>query len=170
MKDIDSVLLPYANSQPNNVKMNSTIIERIPMIADEFGILPKFQEFYNSIVNAIMYSDYESLYEISDKVLEKEKFLIMIQDSIGNVLNDVLKLSESCRGIDIELNIGRFNAVHRNLIGGFYIIFYTLNMNKYEGIEMNQTELVQKSTELLFTYKNDEFVILSHFTPFISEQ
>lgn len=166
--NIDDVLAPYADEQPKHLSMNSTtkLIERIPMIVDAQGVTPKFQKFYDRLVAAVMSSDYDTLYELSDKALSREDFIFLYKIKLGLDIKSVLEVSPSRRGIDIELNLGRFQKTHRNLIGGFYIIFYVLESPKFENLSRSELSLVEKYSELKFTYKDDSFTILSDFRGF----
>ena len=79
-----------------------------------------------------------------------------------------LSLPVSNRGVDIELNLNRFKQVHRNLIGGFLVITYKLTDCDFDCIELDEFEFEQKYSEILFTYKQNKFVVLSNLTPFKS--
>lgn len=168
--NIDSVLKPYEDEQPKNISMISTErkIERIPNIIDPTTgmVTDEFQEFYDKVVDAITSNDSSKLYELSDKVMIYDDFKTAL-DSFSKEINKVVSLPISNRGIDIELNLNRFQEKHRNLIGGFFVITYTLQPNPYIGIKSDSLQLEQKYAELLFTYKLGEFRLLSTFSPFI---
>lgn len=166
--NIDDVLAPYADDQPKQISMHSATdtIERIPLIVDSQGVTPAFQKFYDRLVTAIMSSDYDTLYEMSDKAMSREDFIFLYKIKIGLDLKEVLEVTSARRGIDIELNLGRFQKKHRNLIGGFYIIFYMLEQSKFSDLSQSELTLVEKYSEIKFTYKDGAFTILSNFRGF----
>lgn len=172
--DLDSVLKPYADDQPKismiPSKAKSCNITRMPPLATvgtPGGINPQFQEFYDNIVDA--FSDithlYKKLYELSDKAVYEDEFEIMLYKTIGKGMIEFCSSPRNRCGLDIELNLGRFEQKHRNLIGGLYVITYRLVDSQFDGIDCD-TQLEQKYTELLFTYKDNEFVLITNFTAF----
>lgn len=168
MNDIDRLLKPYEDDQPDNLSMSSdkfNIIERIPRIVNGMGPTDEFQTFYNELVDAITSSNIEKLYEMSDKAIDKENFTDIYKDSIDNHIKSVIEMKSAQRGLDIELNLSRFKELHRNLVGGFLILTYTLESGKFDT-NQNDFNLTYKYTEVLFSYKNGEFVVLSCFKPF----
>lgn len=168
--DLDSVLRPYANDQPK-ISMECTIpdrssITRMPLIATPEGINEKFQIFFNCVVFAL--SDpkqFSTLYKLTDKSISEDDFMDLFNSTIGEYLSAFYATAGNRRGLDIELNLGRFEKKHRNLIGGLYVITYRLCDSQFEGISKD-TQLEQKYAELLFTYKDDDFVLISNLTAF----
>ena len=71
---IQDVLKPYEDSQPQHIQISSSLrnrIERIPMIVDPSTgqVTKKFQDFYDRIVDAIVTTPpWFDLYSISDQV------------------------------------------------------------------------------------------------------
>lgn len=172
MDNIDNVLKPYENDQPQHINVASHMIERIPMIVDPATgqVTEKFQDFYNKIVNAIVTSPtWFDLYKISDQVLTEEEFINMFISKCGKVWDQYFNSLFCAKGIDIELNLSRFRFTHRNLIGGFYVIIYMIEDISNDIDESKVTNLKQYKTEILFTYKNDEFKVLSVLSPFVKE-
>ena len=172
---IDDVLKPYEDSQPQHIQIASNLryaIERIPMIIDPSTgqVTKKFQDFYNSIVDAIVTSPtWFGLYHISDQVLTEEEFINLFQSKCGYIWTQFVNTLYAAKGIDIELNLSRFQKTHRNLIGGFYVIIYMIKDISNDIDESKVTSLKQYKTEILFTYKNDEFKVLSVLSPFVEE-
>ena len=169
--NIDSVLKPYADEQPEKLSMQYSdtykCIERIPPIVDHNGITDEFQTFYNKVVESITENSPKMLYEISDKVLDYVEFENTYQSTLGQRLSEILDHPRSERGLDIELNLGRFKQIHRNIIGGFYISTYVLEDCKFNGICAEGRSLKQEHAEILFTYKEGEFVIISAFSELV---
>lgn len=177
MYDIEAVISPYADSQQSHVVLPSKVIDRMPPLVSETGINPEFQKFYEDLVLAIAgdkpdYQIYiDRLYELTDKSIDIESFAALIQSQWSSHWDSFRYDSRSTnsKGIDIELNMDRFQNVHRNLIGGFNIITYhtIVSIDEFSG---NRTsKVVQAHTELLFTYKDDKFVLLVQLTPFVQE-
>jgi len=169
MVNIDNVLKPYQDNQPDitiGTNSKSKLVQRMPIIVNEHGILPEFQDFYDKICSYISDNNVEGLWTISDKAIEMEKFNELYDLMIGQHITKLLDTPECARGIDIELNIDRFKELHRNMIGGFNIMTYQLSESPYEGVSSVETILDKKYTEILFTFKQGEFLIISHFKPF----
>lgn len=177
MYDIESVISPYADSQPNHIILPSKLLDRMPALVSESGINPRFQSFFERLVIAVAGDkincsvDVSRLFELTDKNVSLEDFSTMIDDAWCSHFS-AMKSSNSSymqTGIDIELNMDRFQEIHRNLIGGFNIITYHIDMNTDEFTGALVQKLTKAHTELLFTYKNDEFLLLPCFSAFTYE-
>lgn len=161
--NINDVLNPYADEQPK-VVMNSTkkdcIIERIPSIVNPATgqVTREFQEFFDNVVEGVTTNDIDKLYELSDKAVEFDVFKSEFNEFYSKLVN-ILSKPKSEFGIDIELNLGRFEAKHRNLLGGLYVITYYLE--KVWTLSNYTVDLNMEKAELFFTYKNGKFVLLS---------
>lgn len=172
---IQDVLKPYEDSQPQHIQISSSLrnrIERIPMIVDPSTgqVTKKFQDFYDRIVDAIVTAPtWFDLYSISDQVLTEKEFISLFESKCGKIWTQFVNTLYAAKGIDIELNLSRFQKTHRNLIGGFYVIIYMIEDISNDIDESKVTSLKQYKTEILFTYKNDEFKILSILSPFVEE-
>lgn len=178
MYDIESVISPCANSQPTNIMLPSQWIQRIPMLVDENGITPEFQKFYESVVcvvGAVFQMEecsVTALYNLTDKSIKDSSYFKLIATQWATHINKMYDAKQKKVGVgfDIELNMERFQSIHRNLVGGFNIItYYTdIQMDSFtEGCEIPQ--IVQSSTEILFTYRDSKFVLLTQLTPFVCE-
>jgi hypothetical protein len=163
--DLDSVLLPCENSQPPRISVDSEQISRFPPLVDEQGINPKFQQFFDTIVACFLEDKLESLYEISDKSVSEQHFYQLGILKWKPHLMEYAKASS--RGMDVELNMDRFQQLHRNIIGGFNVITYHINEKNNEFGDGILTEFKQCSTEILFTYKNGDFKIIPVFSSFL---
>lgn len=172
--NIDDVLSPYADDQPKYLEMQETDyeispvrnIERIPRLVDPTGqINPEFQIFYNHLVKYVCEHNVDGLYDLSDKSISKEQFTQMYEENISKKLAEFYSYKYNSRGIDMEVNLSRFENKHRNLIGGIYLIIYYVKEAEFEGITTSPS-LEQMFTEILFTYKRGGFCILSAFSPF----
>lgn len=176
--NIDKVLKPYEDSQPNRVPTNpaTTVISRIPILVTEEGINPQFQEFYNGIVYAFTAFDiprYDLLYEISDKVVDLASFNMICESIWGKHFNKFLSSKPEGRCIDIELNMSRFQELHRNLIGGFNIMTgYVETRGDLFGIDRKTptSYLNLHHTEILFRYAENEFKVITQIKPFVSTE
>lgn len=161
--NIDDVLNPYADEQPK-VVMNSTkqncIIERIPSIVDPATgqVTREFQEFFDNVVESVTTNDINKLYELSDKAVEFNVFESEFNE-FHNKLVKILSKPKSEFGIDIELNLGRFEAKHRNLLGGLYVLTYYIE--KVWTLSDYRVDLHKEKAELFFTYKDSKFMLLS---------
>lgn len=177
MYDIESVILPYADCQPNHIILPSTLLDRMPALVSESGINPRFQSFFERLVIAVAgdkinYSvDVSKLFELTDKNVSLKEFSTMIDDAWSSHFSAMKSSNSSLMqtGIDIELNMDRFQEIHRNLIGGFNVITYHIDMNTDEFTGALVPKLTKAHTELLFTYKNNEFVLLPCFSAFTYE-
>lgn len=177
MYDIESVILPYADCQPKYMILPSKLLDRMPALVTESGINPKFQSFFERLVIAVAgdkinYSvDVSKLFELTDKNVSLEDFSTMIDDVWRSHFSAMQSSNSSLMqtGIDIELNMDRFQEIHRNLIGGFNVITYHIDMNNDEFTGALVPKLTKAHTELLFTYKNDDFVLLPCFSAFTYE-
>jgi len=169
MIDLDDFIKPYADSQPNRVPTNSEQLSRFPPLADANGINPKFQKFFEMILKVFTPTLDEGylalLYVNSDRSLIERDFVDMCINCWSKHFDEYN--SAKTKNIDIELNMDRFSAIHRNIIGGFFIITYHVNVNDDEFGSGKVTEFKQARTELLFTFKGDQFQIISHITPFV---
>lgn len=170
---LDKIISPYADDQPNIRKIDddNKLIERIPLLCDATGqIIPQFQTFYNKVVAAVYSCDWVALYELSDKSLDLDSFIQLIEKQWLTLIYNWSNKPDEQRNFDIELNMQRFQETHfRNIIGGFNIMFYYINItdDQFSEDDNQTTSLVECSTELLFTYKNDEFKIISVFKPIL---
>lgn len=177
MYDIESVILPYADCQPKYMILPSKLLDRMPALVTESGINPKFQSFFERLVIAVAgdkinYSvDVSKLFELTDKNVSLEDFSTMLDDVWRSHFSAMQSSNSSLMqtGIDIELNMDRFQEIHRNLIGGFNVITYHIDMNNDEFTGALVPKLTKAHTELLFTYKNDDFVLLPCFSAFTYE-
>lgn len=162
-------LKPYEDSQPKRVSMFNKSIERIPHIVNPATgeITDEFQTFYNAIVDSVLNLTWHNLYAISDKFLPSSDFISLISAVIGPVWDKLLLTKPEGRGIDIELNLGRFESTHRNIVGGFYVNAYRLEESKNDLNEYSGTSFKQYRTELLFTYRDGSFQIITCFQPFV---
>lgn len=167
-------LLPYANSQPNvKLKENkqSYLIHRMPSLADTNGINKEFQKFYDDIVDAFS-TDFDKLYEISDKVLNKDDFhKIMVDIFITNLdeISEISNNNDNAFNFDIELDMNEFQNNFRNIIGSFNIMYYVIRRKVNEFTNEQSTTFTKYITKIYFTYKNNEFKIISYFKPFTFE-
>lgn len=169
--NLDNILKPYEDEQPKQISVQSTkksIIERMPPIVNSYGVTEEFQSFFNDVVEAITEIDAKKLWEISDKVLTLEQFTHMFEYNWKDHLDMVIDQDPENRGIDIELNLGRFQGLHRNIIGGFYIMTYLLYPHTNQAMFGGIMNFEKEYTELLFTYKNKKFVIMSKLDTFKS--
>lgn len=170
-RNIDDLLKPYEDEQPKQLSVQSTkksIIERMPPIVDMNGVTEEFQSFFDDVVEAVTTMDAKKLWEISDKVLTEEQFTYVFEQNWKNDLDIVIDQDPENRGIDIELNLGRFQGLHRNLIGGFYIMTYLLYPHEYQVMFGGIMNFEKRYTELLFTYKRGKFVVMSKLDTFKS--
>ena len=173
MYDIESVILPYADCQPKYLNLPSKLLDRMPALVSESGINPKFQSFFERLVIAVASDkvnydvDVNKLFELTDKDISIENFSTMIDDAWNSHFS-AMKASMQT-GVDLELNMDRFQEIHRNLIGGFNLITYHIDMNTDEFTGALVPKLTKAHTELLFTYKDDEFVLLPCFSAFTHE-
>lgn len=167
---IDDVLLPYANSQPEHIHIYNQEIERIPMIVnpDTGQVTDQFQQFYDKIVHALTIDkQWEQLYELTDTSLSADEFNSMLKGvGIADTWDRFWNTSDSSRGVDIELNLGRFQSQYRNLIGGFLVMIYMIASNDNDLCNYPVLELKRYTTEILFTYSNGQFKVLSTIKPF----
>lgn len=170
MNNLDSVLLPYANDQPKNLSMPTKFIERIPSLATPNGINPKFQKFYDHLCSAITAQDVEKLYDLSDKCLPYGQFYAVYRRQVGIALENLMFTSRALWGMDIELNIQRFQGAYRNIVGSFFVSTYEVLLPENFGLVNLNTSVVRKSTEIFFTYKNENFELISVFNPFAIEE
>lgn len=167
-------LLPYANSQPDiKLKENkqSYLIHRMPPLADINGINKEFQKFYDDIVDAFT-TDFDKLYEISDKVLNKDDFHKIMVDIFIKSSNEVAAMIEgndNAYNFDIELDMNEFQNNFRNIIGSFNIMYYVVEPKLNEFTNEQSTTFTKYITKIYFTYKNNEFKIISYFKPFTFE-
>ena len=167
-KNWDDILKPYEDEQPDSLSMKTTdgySIQRIPPLVDANGISREFQEFFNKVVNYITHGQVDDLYTISDKAMSCKEFIEAWNCRIGNQIAELLEMPVNKRGFDIELNINRFKQIHRNLIGGFFIIMYKLEDEASSMLKTHSCSLIQQHTEILFTYK-DGFKLISKISPF----
>lgn len=177
MYDIESVISPYADSQPNHIILPSKLLDRMPALVSESGINPKFQSFFELLVIAVAGDkinfdvNVDELFDLTDKNISVEDFSTMIDNLWGSHFSAMKSSNSSSMqtGIDIELNMDRFQEIHRNLIGGFNVITYHIDMNIDEFTGALVPKLTKAHTELLFTYKNDDFVLLPCFSAFTYE-
>lgn len=169
---IEDVLKPYEDDQPSSFVtiLNTNNIQRIPRLVDDSGkILPKFQTFYSMIVSSISgeWDDNSktAMFHLSDGAMSGDSFKSYIGKQYDRVLNAFYALPEHCRKMDIEINLERFKTSHRNIVGGLTVSLYMVNV--VEDDFATRTEFSEYSTEIKFTYINDEFCIISNFEPFV---
>jgi hypothetical protein len=166
--NLSSVLKPLADSQSERILTEPPLIQRIPPLVDRDGeIIPEFQEFYTTLVTCIVYARFDQLWELTDKLLTVEDFTATCERVWGDIFSQYKSTAENSRGLDIELNMTRFRDIYRNIIAGFCITTFYINVSDDEFGRGKLTKLTQASTELLFTFRNDEFQIITDIKPFI---
>jgi len=164
--------LPYADSQPKRVPVNNILLQRMPPLVNEEGINLEFQTFFDDLVKNVheMFKDSTSfgLHMMSDQVLDVAEFHSIILAAWDKHLQEFRNTSIYARGVDIELNMERFEDIYRNLIGGFNIMTYILTVADDEFNSNKRITYFKKCcTELLFTYsQSDGFVVISRIQPF----
>lgn len=170
--NIDELLTPLSVSQPQKIYLLPTSypkgqIERFPVLASEQGMNPQFQEFYDEVVEGVCGLNSHKLYEISDKILTEDEFTEMFNEILKPDLKKMVARDKKFRGIDIELNFERLNDYIHNVVLGFSVSGYTIEKNESKMFK-NKIRMFSKYTELLFTYKDKEFKLISKFIPFQS--
>lgn len=170
--NVEEVLKPYADSQPEFTKLDTKLIERIPLIIDPATgqITQQFQQFYDQVVRCCTDTNWFNLYNISDKFLDIQEFKNLWISTISPTWTKFVELDNRAKGIDIELNIDRFKSTHRNLIGSFLIMIYMLEIQPNDLEDHSTPMLKQYTTEILFTFKGEEFTVLSCLKPFIANE
>jgi len=177
MPDIDSILgnkstVPYANTQPDIIVKNN-LLSRFPPFATPEGVLPEFQQFFDNIVTGVFSyfqnQTHEQLYIISDGLLRSNGFYNTLNKVWGPYCSRYNEAGILHTNMDIELNVDRFQELHRNILGGIRILTYIIDICDDEFCEGKNTSIKIASTELLFTYQvsNNQFTLLSVITPFI---
>lgn len=168
-------LIPYENSQqivsvPNNSN-NNNLISRMPQLVTAEGNIDKnFDKFYQSIVNSFEYKLSE-LYEYSDKVLNEEDFNANVKKIWLKELCKFYNAKPNERNFDIEIDIETFQSKFRNIIGKFNVMFYILDIDDEGGLNTySKPKFYRYYTSLYFTYKNNKFMLISNFEPFIFEE
>lgn len=172
---IEDVLKPYEDDQPTPIITipKTDKIQRIPRLVDDSGrILPKFQTFYSMIVSSISeeWNDHSkaAMFHLSDGAMCDDSFKSYISSQYDRILNKFYALPEHCRKMDIEINLERFKTSHRNIVGGLTVSLYMVHVIEDEFA--TRTEFSEYSTEIKFTYINDEFCIISNFEPFVKSE
>ena len=167
---------PYNDSQPERVFITNPHLQRMPPLASIEGVLPEFQEFFDNVVESIIAfmenQDSSKLYILSDGAVRVDEFGALLKKNWGEHCIEFKDTPLYRRGFDVELNMSRFQEdIHRNLIGGFHVMTYTLAVKNDEFEEEGKvTECKKSTTELLFTYRAPgEFVLISKFSPFSGE-
>lgn len=176
MYDIEKVISPCADSQPEHIHLPSYYVQRIPPLVNENGIIPEFQSFYEKVVCAIgaIFSKeecgIEQLYELTDMSIDKTSFYKLIDTQWGWLIDAYYSVSfnHHTTGLDVQLNMQRFKDIHRSIIGGFNITTYYTNVYPDSfNAEIMIPKTFLHSTELLFTYKNNKFLMLSSVNSFV---
>ena len=174
--DLDAIIgntshTPYADSQPDKLNLTNKRLTRMPPLATPDGINTEFQEFFDKIVAAILSQKYYDLHTLSDMSLSEADFNHIIEENWDNHWMSFYMCKPESRGLDIELNMDRFQDIHRNMVGGFNIMTYHLAVKPDEFSDgKNITELTVSSTELLFTYKlGSGFQIITTIKPFTNK-
>lgn len=169
--NIDQVITPYADSQPNNLSVQSTNIERIPRLVDvrTGQVTEEFQKFFDSVVQAITNSNISSLYlyKLTSEELDYEDFNNMCKHTIyDDTWNKFLNADNNKKGLDIELNLSEFESTFRNLIGSFYVMFYLVESEPHSILDYNKIVIKRYRTKIFFTYRDNSFRVIPEFSPF----
>lgn len=164
MRNLDDVITPYATTKPENAYLNSTMIERIPMIVDSNGQFePAFLKFYNDVLYCLLSEDWNGLWTYSDKSMEIDEFYEYAQATLRNPLHEILNMDKASFGIDMEVDFSIFKKLHRNLIGSFNLMMYKISESVNDVTDKKVRNLVLYTNSLKFTYKENEFKIISVF-------
>lgn len=127
----------------------------------------QFKEFFADLVSAMTNQDWEQLHKLSDRMLDAHSFKHAVNiawRSHFNKFNDA-----STKFMDIELNMDRLNDMYKNMVLGFTVMtVHTYAVSDDFNLGGARVALNCASTELLFTYNDDEFVIISRFKPFMN--
>lgn len=153
---------PFANSHP---------ISRIPMLVDPAtgNITREFQEFYDELVCGVTHCEIGHLHAISDNLYSLSDFKNEYMKNVGDVISKARKNSEVFN-IDIQINMERFKSEFRTILGSFYVTFIEITSMSDDLISSGKMNLYKGVTELFFTYKDNQFCLLSKFTPIEFEQ
>lgn len=170
--NIDELLTPVRAPQPNNIYLLPTAyptsqIERFPYLANDSRINPQFQEFYDTVVDGLCGMNPHTLYTISDEVLSENEFVEMFNEIWKPDLVKLVGRTKKCRAIDIELSFDRLNDYIHNIVLSFSISGYVLEKTESKMFK-NKMKMYSKYTELLFTFKDGKFKVISKFPPFQS--
>lgn len=170
--NIDELLTPVRTPQPNNIYLIPTAcprcqIERFPYLANDSGINPQFQDFYNKVVDGVCGLNPHLLYSISDQVLTEQEFVNMFNEILKPDLIKLVAIDKKRRGFDIELSFDRLNDYIHNTVLSFSLSGYVLEKTESK-LFRNKMKMYSKYTELIFTYKDNQFKLISKFIPFQS--
>ena len=144
-------------------------LDRMPMLVDPSTGQPtaEFKTFVDKICKCVTENRLDCLYELSDQCLTEENFIESIVEMFGKSWKTYLSANPKRRGIDIQFNRDRLEGAHRCLVGGLYVLTYVINLNKSDMRSFTSGAIKLYRTELLFGYKDNQFKILSSFTPFV---
>ena len=168
--DIDDLIRnnsPYPVPQAKNMSTETQLLSRIPLLMDpQTGEMnPKFQEFYENVVKALKKRDIRKLYHCSDLTVDKETFSKLVDDSgIFREIENLETFHILGRNLDVEVDVSKFQGPFRNIICGFIVSYYTIELKQDE--DRCWSVLKQRTTELLFTYIDHEFMLITKFMPF----
>lgn len=166
--DLSNVLEPISQGIGKNVYTFPSRdwrdkIERFSPIATQEGITIEFQKFYDDVVEAVCSIDYRKLWEISDKYLNETEFADMMKNTWDATLKMLILKDKKQRGMDIEFNFNWTQLPTRNVILGFNVSGYTLE--RLKDVKRVKTKMKLVKNEILFTYQNGKYVVISSFAP-----
>lgn len=149
---------------PNNFVGGLTVL---PMLLDSSGKYSEaFLSFVQNISDAILYQNWNSLYELSDKSVTYQEFIAMIEKSWGPHIKTFNAVSSIRKGLAIDLNVDRFKMMHRKSLASFYITDYML-MDCSDEVDTIDLSMSKYAAELWFTCKHHRLVVLPVFTPYV---
>lgn len=141
-------------------------LEAIPSLVDKSGTPNKeFLAFKESVSKAVLLQDWNELWKISDRAQTPAEFYESVKTMWGNYFEEFNQFQKERKNLSVDLNVERFKATHKAILGSFWIATYALS-DGGDSIQSSGLQLTKAATELYFTFKQGKFCVVSAFTPF----
>ena len=161
-------ITPYEDEQIPFQPGNSSI-ERIPLLVNPATgqIDPKFQKFYDDLINSIIDRDVKQMYKIADGSLSTSAFDLIFESFIKKLKS---KATDSIyHKVDVQINMDSFKDKFRTIFGSFIVTLISLDSISDEVLEGTRTRVDKLSAELYFTYIENQFKLISFFPGWFSD-
>lgn len=168
--DIADVLTPRGGSL-----VRRPSITNMPNIWGECPQYAAFECKLTTALNTIMQSQdpvkgLGELYKLSDKALTAQEFTQLISRHLGPMVTKFSQLPYDRIMMGLVPNPEWRTSKFSSIIGGVFWTVGTIENADYDTAGTLRTQLTKYSTEFLYTYRDDQFRILSYFSPFTQDQ
>lgn len=170
MDELYKVLTPLADPKivPQTRPVVAYKLERIPSLVDltTGQFTSEFVEFFNRVCDAIASDNWIKLYTLSDKAVDEDRFKTEYYRKIHSTWRRYADAKDCHKKLDIELDAESTSVLTRNIYMKLNIVMYILAEELTDIHADTVIKFSTYATSLYFTYRNNQFQLMSIFEPF----